>query len=71
MTKLLVFGRILDPASKRKIFENRDKFLFQVVDSNDINQIFRTLDVLSGNSKKYKIEWIQKLKIHQLVKTLL
>ena len=39
LTKLLVFERILEPASKRKIFENRDKFLFQVVDSNDINQI--------------------------------
>ena len=71
LTKLLVFGIILNPASKRKTFENRDKFLFQVVDSNDINQIYRALDVLSENSKKYKIEWIQKLRIHQLAETLL
>ena len=39
LTKLMVFERILDPQSKKKTFENKDKFLFQVVDSNDINQM--------------------------------
>lgn len=62
LTKLLVFGRILDPASKRKTFENRDKFLFQVVDSNDINQIYRALDVLSENSKKIQNRMNTKIK---------
>ena len=62
LTKLLVFGRILDPASKRKTFENRDKFLFQVVDSNDINQIYRVLDVLSENSKKIQNRMNTKIK---------
>lgn len=52
LTKLLVFERILDPQSKKKTFENRNKYLFQLVDSDDINQIYRTLDVLSQNSKK-------------------
>ncbi|MGN0974131.1 MAG: IS1634 family transposase [Bacilli bacterium] len=52
ITKLLVFERILDPKSKKKTFENRNKYLFQLVDSDDINQIYRTLDVLSQNSKK-------------------
>lgn len=62
LTKLLVFGRILDPTSKRKAFENRDKFLFQVVDSNDINQIYRALDVLSENSKKIQNRMNTKIK---------
>ena len=52
LTKLLVFERILDPQSKKKTFENRNKYLFQLVDSDDINQIYRILDVLSQNSKK-------------------
>ena len=52
LTKLLVFERILNPQSKKKTFENKDKFLFPIVDSNDINQIYRVLDVLCENSKK-------------------
>ena len=52
LTKLLVFGRILEPDSKKKTFENKDKYLFGVTTSNDINQIYRSLDVLSDNSKK-------------------
>ena len=56
LTKLLVFERILDPQSKKKTFENRNKYLFDVVNSDDINQIYRTLEVLSENSKKYKTE---------------
>ena len=62
LTKLLIFERILDPQSKKKTFENKDKFLFSVVDSNDINQIYRTLDVLSENSKKIQNRMITKIK---------
>lgn len=62
LTKLLVFERILDPQSKKKTFENRDKFLFPIVDSNDINQIYRTLDVLSENSKKIQNRMNTKIK---------
>ena len=62
LTKILVFERILEPTSKRKTFENRDKFLFQVVDSNDINQIYRVLDVLSENSKKIQNRMNTKIK---------
>ena len=62
LTKLLVFERILDPQSKKKTFENKDKFLFQVADSNDINQIYRTLDVLSENSKKIQNRMNTKIK---------
>ncbi len=62
LTKLLIFERILDPQSKKKTFENKDKFLFQVADSNDINQIYRALDVLSENSKKIQNRMNTKIK---------
>ena len=62
LTKLMVFERILDPQSKKRTFENREKFLFQVVDSNDINQIYRALDVLSDNSKKIQNRMNTKIK---------
>lgn len=62
LTKLLVFERILDPQSKKKTFENKDKFLFPIVDSNDINQVYRTLDVLSENSKKIQNRMNTKIK---------
>ncbi|MGM9877844.1 MAG: IS1634 family transposase [Bacilli bacterium] len=62
LTKLLVFERILDPQSKKKTFENRNKYLFPVVNSNDINQIYRTLDVLSENSKKIQNRMNTKIK---------
>lgn len=62
LTKLLVFERILDPQSKKRTFENKDKFLFPIVDSDDINQIYRTLDVLSENSKKIQNRMNTKIK---------
>ena len=62
LTKLLVFERILDPQSKKKTFENKDKFLFPIVNSNDINQIYRVLDVLSENSKKIQNRMNTKIK---------
>ena len=62
LTKLLVFGRILEPQSKKKTFENRNKYLFNIVSSNDINQIYRTLDVLSENSKKIQNRMNTKIK---------
>lgn len=52
LTKLLVFGRILNPSSKKKTFENRDKYLFPITSSGDLNDIYKTLDVLEENSKK-------------------
>jgi len=50
ITKLLVFGRILEPNSKKKTFENKDKYLFDVTTSRDINEIYRALDVLDKKS---------------------
>ncbi len=62
LTKLLVFERILDPASKKKTFENRDKYLFPIVDSNEIKEVYRTLDVLEENSKKIQNRMNTKIK---------
>lgn len=62
LVKMLVFGRILDPQSKKKTFENRDKYLFKVVDSDDINQVYRCLDVLDENTKKIQNRMNTKIK---------
>ncbi len=62
LTKLLVFERILDPASKKKTFENRDKYIFPIVDCNEIKEVYRTLDVLEENSKKIQNRMNTKIK---------
>lgn len=62
LTKLLVFGRILEPKSKKKTFENKDKYLFPVTTSNDLNDIYKVLDVLNDNSKKIQNRMNTKIK---------
>ena len=62
LTKLLVFGRILDPASKKKTFENKDKYLFPVTTCDDVNDIYKVLDVLDENSKKIQNRMNTKIK---------
>lgn len=52
LTKLLVFERILNPQSKKKTFENKNRYLFPVTTSEDLNDVYKTLDVLEKNSKK-------------------
>ena len=39
LVKLFVFGRILEPQSKKKTFENKDKYLFQVTTHEDLSLI--------------------------------
>ena len=62
LTKLLVFGRILEPASKKKTFENKDRYLFPVTTSEDLNDIYKALDVLEKNSKKIQNRMNTKIK---------
>lgn len=62
ITKLLVFGRILKPRSKKKTFENKDNYLFPVTTCEDINQLYRALDVLDKNSKKIQNRMNTKIK---------
>ena len=51
LTKLLVMNRILNPDSKKGVFENKDNFFSQITDAKDINQIYRCLDVLDKKSQ--------------------
>ena len=62
LTKLLVFGRILEPASKKKTFENKDKYLFSVTTCDDLNDVYKTLDVLEANSKMIQNRMNTKIK---------
>ena len=52
LTKLLIFERILNPQSKKKTFENKNRYLFPVTTGEDLNDVYKTLDVLNENSKK-------------------
>ncbi len=62
LTKMLVFGRILNPASKKRTYEERDQYLFPIVDCNEIKEVYRTLDVLAENSKKIQNRMNTKIK---------
>lgn len=65
LTQLLVLGRILEPASKKATFENKDKYFFDVTSSTDIKDIYKTLDVL--NKKANSIQKRMNTKISQTI----
>lgn len=48
LSKLLVYGRILRPKSKFKAFEQREKYAFPVTDSDNLHQIYYSLDELDS-----------------------
>jgi hypothetical protein len=50
LAKLLVFGRALEPGSKQMTFKGRDEYLFPVANSENLIEIYRTLDVLDEKS---------------------
>ena len=62
LAKLFVFGRILEPQSKKKTFENKDKYLFPVTTHKDEITMYRALDVLAKNSKKIQNRMNTKIK---------
>lgn len=62
LVKLFVFGRILDPQSKKRTFENRDKYLFPITTHEDENTIYRCLDVLDKYSKQIQNRMNTKIK---------
>lgn len=62
LTKLFVFGRILEPQSKKKTFENKDKYLFPITIHEDEITMYRALDVLAENSKKIQNRMNTKIK---------
>ena len=63
LAKLLVFGRVLDPDSKRETFEKRDRYLFDVTSSKKQHEIYRILDCLNGCA-----DTIQKRMHHKIAK---
>ena len=62
ITKMLVFGRILDPQSKKKTFENRDNYLFPVTSCDNLDDVYKALTVLDKNSKKIQNRMNTKIK---------
>ena len=52
LVKLYVFNRILNPSSKLKAFENKDKYLFPITSCENEKDIYKPLDVLAKYSKK-------------------
>jgi len=61
LAKLLVFGRVMDPDSKLETFNEKGRYVFDVTSSNNLIEVYRTLDCLNslaGNIQKrmnYKI----------------
>jgi hypothetical protein len=65
LSKLLIFGRTLDPMSKYKTFENRDTYLFNVCKSGDVNDIYEALTHLDKKSEA--VQKRMNLKIKQSI----
>ena len=62
ITKLLTFGRIMQPKSKKKTFENKDRYLLPVCRSNNINEIYKALDVLNEKAESIQIRMNTRIK---------
>ena len=62
ITKMLVFERILNPTKQKKTFENRNKYLFPIVDTNDLDEVYKTLTVLENLSKTIQNRMNTKIK---------
>lgn len=69
ITKLLVFDRILHPSSKKKAFEERDNYLFPITTCEDLDQIYRALDVLDENAKSIQLIMNSKIKNSSIGRT--
>jgi transposase len=64
-TKTLVFGRALNPASKCATWRARNHYLFDVVATDNLIEVYRTLDVLYDQSEK--IQRRMNAKIEKLI----
>ena len=63
IVKLLVFGRILNPKSKKRTFEEqRNEYFFPIVQTDNLEEVYRTLDVLAENSEKIQNRMNTKIK---------
>lgn len=64
-TKLLLFGRILNPDSKLGTFEDRDNYVFNITASKKVIDVYNTLDCLSELADS--IQKRMNLKISQII----
>ena len=62
LVKLFVFDRILNPSSKFKAFQNRDKYLFPVTSCETDKDIYKPLDILAKYSKQIQLRMNTKIK---------
>ena len=62
LTKLLVFNRILSPSSKKACFDSKDDYFGKITKSQDVKEIYRTLDVLEKKSKSIQLRMNTKIK---------
>ena len=51
LTKLLVFGRVLDPASKCATWSGMENYIFTVASSDNLIEMYRTLGVLDQKAE--------------------
>jgi len=62
--KILVFGRTLEPDSKCATWKNRNTYLFDVVSSEKLIEVYRTLDVLDTQSENIQRRMNSKINKH-------
>lgn len=62
ITKLLVFGRILNPESKKRTFEHKDNYLFSVTSCDNLDEVYKALDILNKKSKSIQLRMNTKMK---------
>ena len=62
LAKLLVFGRILWPDSKLETFRGKDQYAFDVADSDNLIEVYRTLDVLHEKTDAIQTRMNHKVK---------
>lgn len=62
LAKLLVFGRILWPESKIGTFRSKGQYVFNVTDSDNLIEAYRSLDVLHEKSEAIQTRMNYKIK---------
>ena len=55
LTKLLLFGRVLNPASKCASWNGKGGYIFPVTSSDNLIDVYRTLDVLDKKSESIQM----------------
>lgn len=62
LAKLLVFGRVLNPDSKSDTFKERKKYAFEVTSSENLIEVYRTLDALNEKADAIQTRMNYKIK---------